>query len=96
MCLSCRQSARSFDFFGAPIGVTYKNESTFKTFLGGCVTIALAIFIGGNLILQILGVFISPTFSSTEDVSYFNYNGNTEGWTMASKDQTLAGGISLD
>ena len=37
---------QSLDIFGKPISLTYKDEDTFKTFAGGCLTIlSLAILL---------------------------------------------------
>ena len=86
MCLSCRQSARSFDFFGAPIGVTYKSEPTFKTTAGGCITIWLLVLFGGNLLLSIFGVLIYPQYNDYTTTDYFKFAQNAEegdGWTLS-------------
>ena len=64
MCLGCRERARSFDLFGAPIGVTYKSNYRYQTFAGGCTTIFLLVIFGGNLILSILARLISPHYYS--------------------------------
>ena len=63
MCLGFRERARSYDLFGAPIGVTYKSNYSYQTFAGGCTTIFLLVLFGGNLILSILAGLISPVYS---------------------------------
>ena len=40
------EKIRGFDYFGAPIGLTYHKESTFQTRLGGVVTIMIVIVLG--------------------------------------------------
>ena len=71
MCLSCNNRVRGCDFFGAPIGVTYKSEYDFKTAVGGWASIILIVFLGSNLVMSILGVIIAPSYTSQ---TMYNYN----------------------
>ena len=54
MCTtSCKEKVKSYDTFGAPIGVTFKGEPTFKTVCGGAITLFIILLLGGNLGLNL-------------------------------------------
>ena len=98
MCVSFKSLARKSDLFGSPIGVTYKKEYSYQTFVGGCASIFLIFIFGGNLILSILGVWISPTYSSKNNSTYNNFAETAFMQTnlvLSTQNQTVAGGISL-
>ena len=59
MCFGGRKM-RQWDYFGAPIGVTYEGDPTYTTQVGGIVTLLLLIIIGSNTLASILGVIIKP------------------------------------
>ena len=91
MCLSCKESTRSFDMFGVPIGVTYKKEYNFKTVFGGIITILLVILFGGQIIESLVSVLFTITYSKKVTTNFFNYEGNNESWSLSTKNQTIAG-----
>ena len=47
---------RSIDSYGHPISLTYKNESTFKSLLGGVFTILTRLCVFAFLLSEILDV----------------------------------------
>ena len=52
MCTSnCLKKVKSYDSFGAPIGVTFNGDADYKTTFGGFVTVFLILLMGGNLTL---------------------------------------------
>ena len=66
MCLTCREGdrIRQFDVFGAPVGVTYQGQYKHKTGLGGCITILLFLFFGGQALLSLTEVVLHKNFSA--------------------------------
>ncbi len=61
MCgTACKRKVKSYDSFGAPIGVTFKGESDYKTVFGGAVTICLILLFGGKLAINSL-IFMTQT-----------------------------------
>jgi len=43
--------------------VTYNSNYGYQTFPGGCITILLLFIFGGNLIISLLSLLISPDYS---------------------------------
>ena len=65
MCTSnCRKKVKSYDSFGAPIGVTFNGDADYKTTFGGLVTVFLFLLLGGNLALSLLEVLTSQNYTS--------------------------------
>ena len=81
----CNEKIRSFDSFGAPIGVTFNGESNYKTTIGGAVTVVLLIVLGVNLSLNLLDLYTNEQFTRHETNSYEPVSFNTAGWTMDTK-----------
>ena len=50
---SLKKTIRGFDIYGSPIQLTYKKETTFKSLLGGVVTLLTRLGILAYLFLQI-------------------------------------------
>lgn len=94
MCRSLIARARDVDIFGAPVGVTYKTRSNYQTTLGGCVTIAFLIFLGGNIILNCLSVLVKPEYNSQTNVKYNLFSEGNVHLNISTVNQTLAGMIS--
>lgn len=63
-CKKQREKVKEWDYFGTPIGVTFDGESTYKTPLGGYLTMLIILFIGGNALVTVLQVLFAPTYSS--------------------------------
>jgi len=95
MCLSCRSGDRisQFDIFGAHVGVTYGGKETYKTKLGGCSTLLLLLIFGSNMILSVINVIVSDTYSHKSTTQFTQYYEQTEPWKMSTWSQTLAGNI---
>lgn len=95
MCLSCRSGdcISQFDIFGAHVGVTYGGNDTYKTKLGGCSTLLLLLIFGSNMILSVVNVIISDTYSHKSTTKFTQYYEQTEPWSMSTQRQTLAGNI---
>ena len=74
MC-TCRKGERirQFDIFGASIGVTFKGEPTYKTCLGGTVSLMLFILFGGNFIFAVINSIINPEFDTVVNTKYTPY-----------------------
>ena len=48
--MSFCEKIKSFDCFGAPIGLTYQKESTFQTRIGGIVTVLIVFVLGTSIV----------------------------------------------
>ena len=72
MCLSrCDgKRLRRFDVFGSPVGVTYNSEYRHKTGLGGCISLAFAIFFGGSVLLSLIDVLINKHYTAKTQSDY--------------------------
>jgi len=81
----CKEKMRSYDSFGAPIGVTFNGESSYKTAIGGAVTIVLLIILGVNLSLNLLDLYTNGRYARHETNSYKPNSSNAAGWTMDTK-----------
>ena len=66
----CKEKMRSYDSFGAPIGVTFNGESSYKTTIGGAVTVALLVILGVNLSLNLLDLYTNEQYARHETNSY--------------------------
>jgi hypothetical protein len=55
---SCSDKIKSYDGFGAPIGVTFKGENVYKTTCGGVVSILLLVLLGLQLTTEVLKLHI--------------------------------------
>lgn len=86
MCKSkCKEKARSFDSFGAPIGVTFNGDTSYKTTAGGIITIVLLIFLGGNLFLNVYDLYTNRQYTSHEANNFNSIGFNSNSWTMKTK-----------
>ena len=75
---------RSLDWFGAPIGLTFNGEPTYKTKCGGYVTLCLLVLIGGNLFLNIIGLILNPQYTYRVQSTYDQYStGERTAWTLS-------------
>ena len=84
MCTSnCKKKVKSYDSFGAPIGVTFNGDADYKTTFGGLVTVFLFLLLGGNLALSLFEGLTTDHFSSQKDVNYVPVSRNTEEWTFS-------------
>lgn len=54
---------RKLDLFGAPVGVTFKGESEYKTKIGGTVTLLLILLIGSSVFLSLYELLFSRSFT---------------------------------
>ena len=50
MSSSCKRRIVNLDAFGAPVGLTFKKEPTFKTGCGGFCTLLIIFLMGGNAV----------------------------------------------
>ena len=67
MCTtSCKKKVRSYDSFGAPIGVTFRGEADYKTICGGTVTLLLIFIMGGSLAFNVFEFLTTNNFKKTE------------------------------
>ena len=82
----CKEKTRSYDAFGVPIGVTFNGDSDYKTTLGGAATIILFIVLGGNLLLNIYGLYANKIYERHESTQNTPISFNSESWTMKTKD----------
>ncbi len=62
---------RNFDSYGHPINLTYEGETTYKSFIGGLLTILTRVAILSYLISELLQVLDKK---STVEVSEFKQN----------------------
>ena len=66
MCTnSCKRKVKSYDSFGAPIGVTFKGEPDYKTVCGGAATLFLILLLGGSLAIQMFNFLTEKEFSKS-------------------------------
>ena len=87
---------RSLDLFGAQIRLTFKGTDSYNTAVGGCITLLLALLVLGNAGLSVYEFITHRSFSKIENKTYNEYSSNiNEPWAMETKDQTMAGQISL-
>jgi hypothetical protein len=60
-----------FDIYGHPINLTYKGESTYKTFLGGSCTIFAKMIVLAFFIYELMSV-VNNTFNITVTTKHIN------------------------
>ena len=83
MCTSnCKKKVKSYDSFGAPIGVTFNGDADYKTTFGGFVTVFLVLLMGGNFALSMLEVLTSKHYTSQQALNYVPVSRNIEEWTF--------------
>ena len=57
-----KEKVRGFDVFGAPVSLTYKGDSSFKTVCGGLVCILITILIGVAAIGELVTILTSNDY----------------------------------
>ena len=67
------QGLRKLDLFGAPVGVTFKGESYYKTKIGGIVTLLLFLLCGSSITLSVYEILFSRSYTSSHE-HIFNYS----------------------
>ena len=82
---ACKKKVKSYDSFGAPIGVTFKGESDYKTVFGGVVTIFLVLLLGGNLAMNSFNFLTQRSFTQQISSEYYPENQEQGKWTMNTK-----------
>ena len=60
--MSCCECVRKFDIFGTPVSLKYKGDETFRTRIGGCITI--------SIMLSLIALFLEETIELFHDRSY--------------------------
>lgn len=81
---------RDFDAYSKAIAFTYKGKGAFDTNLGGICTILTNLLIALYGIQQILGLFISPNYSTSSSTTYTDYAKNTEKLILNTLENTIA------
>jgi len=89
---------RRFDLFGAPVGVTFKGESFYKTKIGGIVTLLLFLLIGSSVTVSVYEILFSRSYTSSHEhiFNYSLYTDQANAWTMSTSEQTLAGQVKTN
>ena len=71
MFKSIKEFIRKRDFFGQAVQLTYKGQTRFKTWFGGCVTILIVVAIAIQSFIALDNLVMAPNFGSTPPT--FNY-----------------------
>ena len=58
---------RKYDAISIPVGITYKGEREFNTFLGGCLTLLIALYISIQCISMIVKGHTNPDYESQKN-----------------------------
>ncbi len=69
-----QHKVRSWDWFGAKIGVSYKGENEFKTVFGGCISIILTFLLVISGAVQIYNVFFDIEYRQNISTAFEAYS----------------------
>ena len=81
-----------FDLFGRPVQLTHKGHSTFRTSLGGCLSLLVIISISVFATIRLREIYFSPHFQLLPTDFDFNQNNVTMDFltnTLAVKIQAI-------
>ena len=71
---------RSFDGYGEPVQVTYKGDSTYKTYIGALVTLGMQ---GFMLMFTLTGVLSLLNYENPQITQYIIYDGRSDNKTVS-------------
>ena len=90
----CRDSIRKLDIFGIRVSLTYRGEDRFRTRVGGCFTLLLALFVLLYTAQQVNYVLIQHMdiqVTQEQEWNWFTEDGS-DAWDL-SKEYTVMGNI---
>ena len=70
---------RSFDGYGEPVQVTYKGDSTYKTYIGALVTLGMQ---GFMLMFTLTGVLSLLNYDNPQITQYVVYDNRNDNMTV--------------
>lgn len=81
---------RSLDFFAVPVSLTYKGQKSFKTFVGGCISLLLLIVCVTHATISLYVYITDPKLSNSSETIYFSQAENNETYNIATVNSTTA------
>lgn len=89
------ESIRRQDFFAERVHLTYKGRRSFKTVVGGCVSIIMILALISIFTLDIYQLAVAhPEFSNSSHKTFVSYTNNNETFKLDTKQQTVALAVS--
>ena len=92
--VSCMRSTKRFiknaDLFKTDIGMTYKGDSHFGTYLGGCISIMLLFAVTIVFVTSAINIAHSPQYNESVEIYHYGYGSNEEILSIPMTDYTFA------
>ena len=71
-CAKLGATIRSQDLFAVPVSLTYRGETAFNTFCGGCISILLILSLMGYFAVELHREYVHPEYQQNPTRYEFN------------------------